>query len=72
MDWMRAPLPFQLRPMTVPKSTRGKEMNAHMKKMTTMVPKGTARVRVITSASFSKEDCDKGLEAFRKVKEELM
>ncbi|GMH47192.1 hypothetical protein TrRE_jg2690 [Triparma retinervis] len=37
-----------------------------------MVPKGTARVRVITSASFSKEDCDKGLEAFRKVKEELM
>jgi glycine C-acetyltransferase len=37
-----------------------------------MVPKGTARVRVITSASFSKEDCDVGLEAFKKVKEELM
>ena len=37
-----------------------------------MVPKGTARVRVITSASFSKEDCDKGLAAFAKVKGELM
>jgi hypothetical protein len=28
--------------MTVPKSTRGKEMNAHIRKITTMVPKGTA------------------------------
>ena len=27
--------PFQLRPITVPKSTSGKEMNAHMKKITT-------------------------------------
>ena len=32
-----------------------------------MVPKGTARVRVIVSASFSKEDCDAGLAAFKKV-----
>ena len=32
-----------------------------------MVPKGTARVRVIVSASFSREDCDKGLAAFKKV-----
>jgi len=37
-----------------------------------MVPKGTARVRVITSASFSEEDCDRGLEAFKKIKGELM
>jgi len=32
-----------------------------------MVPKGTARVRVIVSASFSKADCDAGLAAFKKV-----
>merc|ERR1719460_2121495 len=32
-----------------------------------MVPKGTARVRVIVSASFSKDDCDAGLAAFKKV-----
>merc|ERR1712037_232753 len=32
-----------------------------------MFPKGTARVRVIVSASFSKEDCDAGLAAFKKV-----
>ena len=36
-----------------------------------MVPRGTARVRVIVSASFSKEDCDAGLAAFKKVAEEL-
>merc|ERR1711871_1336757 len=36
-----------------------------------MVPKGTARVRVIVSASFSRGDCDAGLEAFRKVAAEL-
>ena len=36
-----------------------------------MVPKGTARVRVIVSASFSKDDCDAGLEAFKRVKAEL-
>ena len=36
-----------------------------------MVPKGTARVRVICSASFSRDDCDYGLEAFRKVRAEL-
>ena len=36
-----------------------------------MVPKGTARVRVIVSASFSKDDCDKGLAAFAKVAAEL-
>jgi len=36
-----------------------------------MVPKGTARVRVIVSASFSKEDCDAGLAAFKKVAAEL-
>merc|ERR1712061_587019 len=36
-----------------------------------MVPKGTARVRVIVSASFSKEDCDLGLAAFKKVHAEL-
>ena len=34
-----------------------------------MVPKGTARVRVIVSATFSKEDCDKGLAAFKRVAE---
>lgn len=33
-----------------------------------MVPKGTARVRVIVSASFSKDQCDAGLAAFKKVK----
>jgi glycine C-acetyltransferase len=32
-----------------------------------MVPRGTARVRVIVSASFSKDDCDAGLAAFKKV-----
>jgi glycine C-acetyltransferase len=37
-----------------------------------MVPRGTARVRVIVSASFSREDCDKGLAAFERVKRELM
>lgn len=36
-----------------------------------MVAKGTARIRVIPSASHSKEDLDKGIEAFKKVKEEL-
>merc|ERR1711920_379176 len=36
-----------------------------------MVPKGTARVRVIVSASFSQDDCDTGLAAFKKVKAEL-
>jgi glycine C-acetyltransferase len=36
-----------------------------------MVPKGTARVRVIVSASFSKDDCDAGLAAFKKVQAEL-
>jgi len=36
-----------------------------------MVPKGTARVRVIVSASFSRDDCDAGLAAFKKVKAEL-
>jgi len=36
-----------------------------------MVPRGTARVRVIVSASFSKEDCDAGLAAFKRVKEAL-
>lgn len=36
-----------------------------------MVPKGRARIRVIPSAAHSKEDIDKGIEAFRKVKEEL-
>lgn len=36
-----------------------------------MVPKGTARVRVIVSASFSRADCDAGLAAFKKVKAAL-
>eukprot|EP01048_Picozoa_sp_COSAG05_P008199 COSAG05_NODE_612_length_8357_cov_40.832647_7_plen_39_part_00 len=36
-----------------------------------MVPRGTARVRVIVSATFSKEDCDVGLAAFEKVAKEL-
>jgi len=36
-----------------------------------MVPKGTARVRVIVSASFSREDCDAGLGAFKKVSQAL-
>ena len=36
-----------------------------------MVPMGTARVRVIVSANFSQEDCDKGLAAFKKVAAEL-
>ena len=34
--------PFQFLPTTVPNSTKGKEMKLHMKKMTTMVPNGTA------------------------------
>ena len=37
-----------------------------------MVPRGTARVRVIVSANFSKEDCDLGLAAFEKVAAELI
>jgi glycine C-acetyltransferase len=37
----------------------------------TKVPKGTARVRVIVSATFSQEDCDLGLAAFQKVAAEL-
>lgn len=36
-----------------------------------MVARGKARVRVIVSASFSKEDCDAGLAAFKRVKEAL-
>lgn len=36
-----------------------------------MVAKGKARVRVIVSASFSKEDCDAGLAAFKRVKDAL-
>ncbi len=36
-----------------------------------MVPKGSARIRVIPSASHSREDLDKGVEAFKKVKEDL-
>lgn len=36
-----------------------------------MVPKGTARIRVIPSAAHSREDLDKGIAAFKKVKEEL-
>ena len=36
-----------------------------------MVPKGTARVRVIVSASFSQDDCDQGLAAFKKVYAEM-
>ena len=36
-----------------------------------MVAQGKARVRVITSASFSKADCDAGLAAFKKVKAAL-
>merc|ERR1711935_296501 len=36
-----------------------------------MVPKGTARVRVIVSASFSQDDCDQGLAAFKKVLAEV-
>ena len=36
-----------------------------------MVAKGAARVRVIVSATFSREDCDAGLAAFKKVRAEL-
>lgn len=36
-----------------------------------MVPKGTARIRVIPSASHSKEDLDFGIRAFEKVGKEL-
>lgn len=36
-----------------------------------MVPKGTARIRVIPSAAHSRKDLDKGITAFKKVKEEL-
>ncbi len=36
-----------------------------------MVGKGKARIRVIPSAAHSREDLDKGIEAFKKVKEEL-
>ncbi len=36
-----------------------------------MVPKGTARIRVMPSASHSKEDLDKGIEAFKQVAKEL-
>lgn len=36
-----------------------------------MVPKGKARIRVIPSASHSKEDLDKGIKAFKKIGKEL-
>lgn len=36
-----------------------------------MVPKGKARIRVIPSASHSKEDLDKGIKAFEKIAKEL-
>lgn len=36
-----------------------------------MVPKGSARIRVIPSAAHKKKDLDKGIEAFKKVKSEL-
>eukprot|EP00239_Pterosperma_sp_CCMP1384_P008614 CAMPEP_0197857402 /NCGR_PEP_ID=MMETSP1438-20131217/30413_1 /TAXON_ID=1461541 /ORGANISM="Pterosperma sp., Strain CCMP1384" /LENGTH=403 /DNA_ID=CAMNT_0043473219 /DNA_START=74 /DNA_END=1285 /DNA_ORIENTATION=- len=36
-----------------------------------MVARGKARVRVIVSASFSKEDCDVGLAAFKRVQEAM-
>ena len=36
-----------------------------------LVAKGKARVRVIVSASFSKDDCDAGLRAFKLVAESL-
>lgn len=36
-----------------------------------MVPKGTARIRVIVSASFSEADCDAGLAAFKRIAAEL-
>lgn len=36
-----------------------------------MVAKGKARIRVIPSASHSKEDLDRGVEAFKKVREDL-
>lgn len=36
-----------------------------------MVAKGLARIRVIASASHSKEDLDKGIEAFKKIGKEL-
>ena len=35
------------------------------------VAKGKARIRVMISAAHSKEDLDKGLEAFKKVGKEL-
>ena len=37
-----------------------------------MVARGKARVRVIVSASFSQDDCDAGLDAFKRVKAELI
>jgi glycine C-acetyltransferase len=36
-----------------------------------MVPKGTARIRVIPSAAHSKEDLDFGIAAFEKIGKEL-
>lgn len=36
-----------------------------------MVPKGTARIRVMPSASHSQEDLDKGIKAFERVAKEL-
>ena len=36
-----------------------------------MVARGQARVRVIVSASFSQDDCDAGLAAFKRVAAEL-
>jgi len=35
------------------------------------VPKGKARIRVMISASHSRQDLDRGLEAFAKVGKEL-
>lgn len=66
-------------PVMLPDEEKAKEFSAKLFELDVfatpivfpMVPKGKARIRVIPSASHSKEDLDKGIAAFKKVAKEL-
>ena len=51
--------PFQFRPMTVPKSTSGKETNAHINANTTMVPNGAAAKVVVNRDGVQRKAMEK-------------
>ncbi len=66
-------------PVMIPDEDKAKEFSAKLFEQDVfatpivfpMVAKGKARIRVIPSASHSREDLDKGIAAFKKVNEEL-